>query len=128
MTDKRVKQVQRTVVGGCLECHGTAICWSGPQAIGTAALHHDRTGHMTWCDVMMTIRYGALVVDARQTDIEDAIASASSGGEPGAAPLPDPDAPTVPAAGVSAPTGRPVETSRHAGRRSRPQAGEHVHA
>lgn len=46
---------------------------------------------------------------AEQIDLEEAIA-ASSGGEPEAAPLTDPDAPAVTAADVSAPQGRPVET------------------
>lgn len=49
--------------------------------------------------------------NARQIDIEDAIASASLGDAPGCAPLPGNDAPTVPAAGVSAPKGR---SSKHA--------------
>jgi hypothetical protein len=43
---------------------------------------------------------------AEQIDIEEAIASASSGRAPECAPLTDLDAPAVPAAGVSAPEGR----------------------
>ncbi|WP_174293432.1 hypothetical protein [Sphingomonas bacterium] len=46
-----------------------------------------------------------------QIDLEEAIA-ASSGGEPEAAPLPDPDAPTVTAAGVSAPQRPPCRDTR----------------
>ncbi|WP_267414721.1 hypothetical protein [Sphingomonas sp. GC_Shp_4] len=47
-----------------------------------------------------------LEADQRQHDIEDAIAFASSGSAPVCAPLTDFDAPTVPAADVSAPVGR----------------------
>ena len=78
--------------------------WIGGHAQGVAARHYDATKHETWVEVYLSIRYGENPVDDRQTDIEDAIASASSGDRPGAAPLPDPDAPAVPAAGVSAPT------------------------
>jgi hypothetical protein len=56
--------------------------------------------------------------DARQIDIEDAIASSSSGDAPGCAPLPGNDAPTVPAAGVSAPKGR---SSKHALTAAKPE-------
>ncbi|MBB3691489.1 hypothetical protein [Sphingomonas sp. BK580] len=42
-----------------------------------AARHHDATGHATWCDVDMSIRYGREETDAAQTDIEDAIGAAA---------------------------------------------------
>lgn len=56
--------------------------------------------------------------NAQQIDIEDAITSASSGDAPGCAPLPGNDAPTVPAAGVSAPEGR---SSKHALTAAKPE-------
>ena len=103
----RPTSTNRDVNAGCFVCSGVEPRWFGGQAQGTAARHHDATGHATWCDVHMSVRYGREPADDRQIDIEDAIgASASSGGEPGAAPLPVPDAPSVPAAGVSAPEGR----------------------
>jgi len=48
-------------------------------------------------------RWARPATDDRQTDIEDAIASSRSGGEPDAAPLPDPDAPVPVRTSVSAP-------------------------
>lgn len=48
----------RDVRGGCFACHGTDAHWHGPQAQGTAARHHDATGHQTWVDVYMSVRYG----------------------------------------------------------------------
>ncbi|MET4594773.1 hypothetical protein ACVKSY_001587 [Sphingomonas sp. PvP107] len=94
----------RDVRAGCFVCGGSDAIWIGGNAQGVAARHYDATKHVTWTDVYMCVRYGEDAADDRQTDIEDAIASASSGDRPGAAPLPDPDAPAVPAAGVSAPT------------------------
>ncbi len=92
---------------GCHVCHAAAH-WTGANAQAVAARYHDQTGHPTWCNV--AISYGRHAPDPDQIDIEDAIASASSGGEPDAAPFTDPDAPTVAPVDVSATTGRPVET------------------
>lgn len=100
----------RETAAGCLVCHGAPAHWTGANAQALAAKHHDRTGHQTWCHIAMTVTYGAPDRDDRQTDIEDAIASASSASRPDAAALPDPDAPAVASAGVSAPEGRPVGT------------------
>jgi hypothetical protein len=117
---KRPTTTSREVLAGCLTCHCGEARWRGPQAQGTAAQHHDRTKHPTWCNVSMTVHYGEARPDARQIDIEDSIAaSVSSGGEPEATPLTDPDAPATVTADVSAPHGRPVETS------ARGQAGAH---
>lgn len=63
----------RSVIAGCLTCHGVEALWQGPNAQGVAARHHDATKHPTWCDVAMTITYGREQADDRQTDIEDAI-------------------------------------------------------
>jgi hypothetical protein len=98
--------IGRDVRAGCFVCHGTDAHWWGSNAQGVAARHHDATKHPTWCDVNMTVRYGALPSDDRQIDIEDAIAASSSGDAPECAPIPDTDAPAVPAADVSAPRGR----------------------
>ena len=108
----------RDVRAGCFVCGGTDPLWIGGHAQGVAARHHDATQHQTWTDVYMAIRYGEYAVDDRQTDIEDAIASASSGDRPVAAPLPGNDAPTVTAAGVSAPEGR---SSKHALTAAKPE-------
>ena len=108
----------RAVRAGCFVCKGSDPMWIGGHAQGVAARHHDATKHQTWTDVSMAIRYGEYPVDDRQTDIEDAIASASSGDRPVATPLPGNDAPTVPAAGVSAPQGR---SSKHALTAAKPE-------
>jgi len=102
----------RDIMAGCYVCHGATAFWTSGNAQALAAQHHDRTGHQTWCRIAMSVTYGIDAGDDRQIDIEDAIASASSGGRPEAAPLTDPDAPADALAGVSATEGRPVETRR----------------
>lgn len=106
----RVGVTTRELRAGCYVCHGDKARWTSSNAQALAAQHHDRTGHPTWCDIALAVRYGRVTADDRQIDLEDAIASSSSGGEPDAAPLPDPDAPATVIADVSAPQGRPVET------------------
>jgi len=54
----RRTKTMRDVRSGCFVCHGTDAKWWGPQAQGTAARHHDATGHETWADVLMCVRYG----------------------------------------------------------------------
>lgn len=100
----------REISAGCFVCHGDKAHWTTPNAQALAAQHHDRTKHRTWCEMRLSVRYGTDAGDDRQIDIEDAIASTSSGGRPDAAPLTDPDAPADAPAGVSAPEGRSVET------------------
>ena len=104
----RATFTSRTVRAGCFACHGSDAKWFGGQAQGTAARHHDATGHVTWCDTAMTVRYGIHPADPDQIDLEDAI-HASSGDQPDAIPLPDPDAPAADTAGVSVTNCRPVE-------------------
>ena len=95
-----------TAQAGCYVCHGDRVQWTSANAQALAAQHHDRTGHHTWCEIALSVRYGRAAPDDRQIDIEEAIASASSGDAPVCAALTDLDAPAVPAAGVSAPQGR----------------------
>lgn len=115
----RIMNTERQLRAGCSVCHGERPRWTGPNAQALAAKHHDRTGHATWCDITMQVRYGRSPADDRQIDIEDAIASASSGGAPEYAPLPVLDAPAAVTADVSVPVGRPVETSRFNARAAR---------
>lgn len=49
----------RDLNAGCFQCWGSDGHWHGPNAQGLAARHHDATGHQTWVDVYMSIRYGA---------------------------------------------------------------------
>ena len=49
----------RDVVAGCFVCHGDVAHWTTKNAQALAARHHDKTGHRTWVQVVMMIRYGA---------------------------------------------------------------------
>ena len=101
----RQKTERRDLLAGCYVCDGTTARWTAANAQALAAQHHDRTNHATWVKYDGEIQYGRRAADPRQIDIEDAIASASSGDRPDvSAPLPGNDAPPVPAVGVSAPT------------------------
>jgi hypothetical protein len=54
----------RTLQGGCFVCHNNGdAAWFGQNAQGVAARHHDATGHQTWVDVMLMIRYGDEAVE-----------------------------------------------------------------
>lgn len=75
----RQKSERRDLLAGCLVCSGRTPRWAKANAQALAAQHHDRTGHATWVTIATEIQYGNTVPDPRQTDIEDAIASASSG-------------------------------------------------
>lgn len=55
----RRTSTSRTVIAGCFVCNGGDYLWSGGAAQGTAARHHDATGHETWADVAMSVRYGS---------------------------------------------------------------------
>jgi hypothetical protein len=70
--------VSRDVSAGCFVCHGSEAHWKGAQAQGTAARHHDFTGHQTWCDIAMSVRYGLPPANDGQLDIEAVIAAVSA--------------------------------------------------
>ncbi len=72
----RDTSIGRTLQAGCFVCH-TAAHWIGANAQAVAARHYDHTGHPTWCDVILSIRHGRVGADARQIDIEEAIATAT---------------------------------------------------
>lgn len=119
----------RDLRAGCFTCHGVIARWTSANAQALAAQHHDRTGHETWCDIAMSIRYGRTAPDDRQHDIEDAIAaSTSSGSAPECAPLPHLGASAVPAVDVSVPVGRPVETPAPKARAARGRKPEALYA
>jgi hypothetical protein len=85
----RETATSRDARAGCFTCHGTDAHWIGAHAQGTAARHHDLTGHATWCDIALLVRYGRAAPDSRQYDLEAAIAQASPESDPmygGAAP------------------------------------------
>jgi hypothetical protein len=49
----------RECMGGCFVCWGSDAQWTGPNAQALAARHHDSTGHNTWADIQLQVRYGA---------------------------------------------------------------------
>lgn len=76
---KRPTVTTRTIAAGCSTCHGQGTGWTGPNAQALAAKHCDATGHPTWCDTHLSVRYGNAQPDTRQIDIEDAIREADHG-------------------------------------------------
>lgn len=58
MLRSRRTGVVRDAFAGCFECHGSEAKWWGGNSQGVAARHHDATGHTTWVEVNMSIRYG----------------------------------------------------------------------
>jgi len=55
---KRITYTQRKTISGCFLCHGGAPHWTGWNAAACAASHHDHTGHPTWAELNISIRYG----------------------------------------------------------------------
>lgn len=55
MKAKRATRTQRSATAGCRGCDAT---WTGGGAQGAAALHHDKTSHITWARVEMVVHYG----------------------------------------------------------------------
>lgn len=54
----RRTSTSRDCRGGCFTCWGSDAHWLTPNAQGLAAQHHDRTGHETWAETHLTVRYG----------------------------------------------------------------------
>ena len=74
----RQSSTSRDIRAGCFVCYGDEARWTHAGAQGTAAQHHDATGHATWADVYQSTRYGTEAADPRQRDIEDHLATAST--------------------------------------------------
>jgi len=49
----------RDVRAGCFQCFGIEAHWLAPNAQAVAARHHDATGHATWVEAVLNIRYGS---------------------------------------------------------------------
>lgn len=54
----RVVATSSSVIAGCFDCNGSVAIWTAKNAMAVAARHHDATGHMTWADQTVTVRYG----------------------------------------------------------------------
>lgn len=59
--------VGRDVRAGCFTCHGDQAFWFHRGAQGTAAVHHDKTGHETWVEVSLHVSYGSALGKRRAT-------------------------------------------------------------
>lgn len=44
-------------IAGCFACNGSNAIWTAANAMAVAARHHDATGHETWADQTLTVRY-----------------------------------------------------------------------
>jgi hypothetical protein len=58
------------VRAGCFECWGSDAHWTSKNAHGLAAQHNARTGHETWVDSAMSIRYTKKVIEVSDTSSE----------------------------------------------------------
>jgi hypothetical protein len=47
-----------TVIAGCFTCNGSEYIWSSKNGLALAAKHHDKTGHPTWADQTLMVKYG----------------------------------------------------------------------
>ena len=45
-------------MAGCFVCHGGDAHWQSKNCMGVAARHHDATGHPTWVEQVISVRYG----------------------------------------------------------------------
>jgi len=45
-------------MAGCRQCDGDEPRWDGKNAMAVAARHHDATGHTTWVQQVLSVRYG----------------------------------------------------------------------
>lgn len=45
-------------IAGCYVCHGHESHWDSKNALALAAQHHDRTGHPTWAEQCISVKYG----------------------------------------------------------------------
>lgn len=57
------------VTAGCFDCNGSDALWTSRNAMALAARHHDATGHRTWAEQHLSIRYGEESAVTAQTDL-----------------------------------------------------------
>ena len=47
-----------SVMAGCFVCHGSDAHWQSRNAMMVAARHHDATGHPTWAEQVVSVKFG----------------------------------------------------------------------
>lgn len=48
-------------IAGCYACDSTDSRWEGKGARKKAANHHDKTGHITWAEIVYSYSYQGTV-------------------------------------------------------------------
>lgn len=51
-----------SVIAGCYICHAGSH-WESRNAMMVAARHHDATGHPTWAEQVVSVRFGDTAAD-----------------------------------------------------------------
>lgn len=46
-----------SVIAGCFVCSGSDAIWTSKNAMAVAARHASSTGHETWADQSLSVRY-----------------------------------------------------------------------
>lgn len=54
----RATSTSSTVYAGCFTCRGSEPIWQAKNAMALAARHHDSTGHPTWAEQVLSVKYG----------------------------------------------------------------------
>lgn len=49
-----------TVIAGYFTCNGSDAMWTSKNAMAVAARHASSTGHETWADQSLSVRYQCL--------------------------------------------------------------------
>lgn len=53
----RTRRTSTNVIAGCFVCGGSDAMWTSANAMALAARHTDATGHATWADQSLSVRY-----------------------------------------------------------------------
>jgi len=54
----RKTRLAKSYTAGCFDCADGEGQWFANNAQAVAARHHDKTGHATWVDVVLSFTYG----------------------------------------------------------------------
>lgn len=55
---ERARSHSTAVSAGCFRCWGSSPRWLSKNAMMLAARHHDTTGHPTWAEQILSVRFG----------------------------------------------------------------------
>ncbi len=56
-------------MAGCYVCHGVDAHWYTKNALALAARHHQLTGHPTWCEQTLSVKYGEPLTEKQLEDL-----------------------------------------------------------